>query len=74
MKALSMENERTVLEFNGLLWGISGPDDMFPPDNGGDRAEIAPDWPLTPTSESLALCGVERVIRGGNEWLRLVAV
>lgn len=62
MEQLSRQDERTVLKFNGLLWGISGPNDMFPPDESGDRAEIIPIEPLIPAAAKISIDGVAKVI------------
>lgn len=43
MEQLSTQDEALVLQFNGLLWGVSGPEDMFPPDDiTGVREPLGP--------------------------------
>lgn len=62
MERLSVEQERTVHQFRLWLGGITGPDDILPPDNTGVREPIPMPRPKLPALQQAlgegALCGV----------------
>ncbi len=55
MEILNQEQEQIVNQFKGILEIVVGVDDMFPPDESGDRCAPEPYNPRPPLAEAIDL-------------------
>lgn len=74
MEQLSPQDEALVLQFNGLLWGVSGPNDMFPPDDlDGVREPRKPIPPYDVEPREITLAAVYDLAEARKERLGAVS-
>ncbi len=72
MEQLSRQDEELVLQFNGLLWGVSGPEDLFPPDDlDGVREPRRPVAPRDAEPQAIALASVYDLTEARRERLNV---
>lgn len=69
MNKLTGDQELLITRFNDQLSVVVGPDDMFPPDLGGDRDLLPPPIPFCPAAEALCLAGVSSLTQYRRERL-----